>query len=447
MTNEPLVLVGARATSVLGEYDHQVEIPECDDFIIVYGPNGVGKTKFLEIVHAVSELDGRTLAKLPFESAVLQYSDGTEMQVAHAAEHLTAPDRSAEDLPIEFTLSTSSGRKVRWIHSGDELEVWLLEHTMWRPVHDQFWEDRRNGDIASFTELESRFSEVMESGNDVPEELSSYKRRACTTLIETQRLRVNQAMAVRNSPALRRRRMVKSDSRIADQASEMRRLVNEAQTSHSRITQQLDRTFPNRVLEASAHTSIDENAVRARYNEQNEFRSRLGRVASVALDDELSLPDRGLEAWELSLLNLYLDDTETKLDPFVLLLQKIELLEGIINSRLLGKRLQVTDAEGLKVVHEDDEREIDLESLSSGEQHEIILMFDLLFSVPKGAVVLIDEPEISLHVVWQLAFIPDVRRIAELAGFRFIVATHSPQIVNDSWARALSLGPAEAEFS
>ena len=73
-------------------------------------------------------------------------------------------------------------------------------------------------------------------------------------------------------------------------------------------------------------------------------------------------------------------------------------------------------------------------------------MFDLLFNVPKGALVLIDEPEISLHVVWQLAFIPDVQRIASLSGFRFIVATHSPQIINDAWARAVRLARGSALF-
>ena len=91
-------------------------------------------------------------------------------------------------------------------------------------------------------------------------------------------------------------------------------------------------------------------------------------------------------------------------------------------------------------------RAIPLDRLSSGEQHEIILLVDLLFSIPQGAVVLIDEPEISLHVAWQIAFLPDVRRIADLVGFKFIVATHSPQIINDEWEHATRLGPAEAQF-
>ena len=107
----------------------------------------------------------------------------------------------------------------------------------------------------------------------------------------------------------------------------------------------------------------------------------------------------------------------------------------------------MTDGDGLSVQHSQSGRPITLDSLSSGEQHEIILMIDLLFNVPPGAVVLIDEPEISLHVAWQIAFIPDVERIAELAGFRFVVATHSPQIINDRWERAIRLGPDEVSFS
>lgn len=198
---------------------------------------------------------------------------------------------------------------------------------------------------------------------------------------------------------------------------------------------------------AATNLDLDADSIRKRYDAQNEFRSRLGRVASVALEDELSLPGRILEDWELKLLDLYLRDADEKLAPFEGLLQKIELLEQIINSRLLNKQLRVTDGDGLTVEHAVDARKIELDSLSSGEQHEIILMIDLLFNVPSGAVVLIDEPEISLHVVWQLAFIPDVRRIAALAGFRFVVATHSPQIINDEWDRAIRLGPPEVPFS
>ena len=73
-------------------------------------------------------------------------------------------------------------------------------------------------------------------------------------------------------------------------------------------------------------------------------------------------------------------------------------------------------------------------------------MYGLLFSVEEGALVLIDEPEISLHVSWQLNFVSDVERIARLGNFQFVVATHSPQIINTWWSSAKQLGPENADF-
>jgi len=78
--------------------------------------------------------------------------------------------------------------------------------------------------------------------------------------------------------------------------------------------------------------------------------------------------------------------------------------------------------------------------LSSGEQHEVVLLFELLFKAKENSLVLIDEPEISLHVVWQKEFLNDIQEIIELQKIDVIIATHSPQIINDSWDLTVDLG-------
>ncbi|MFD4368674.1 AAA family ATPase [Rhodococcus sp. NPDC058521] len=450
MARESMRLVSAQITNVLGTYDHQLAFGADDDFVIIYGPNGVGKTKFLEIIHALSRLDVRTLSKLPFSTATLEYSDGYSI-VAKPVRG-DGGTRALGKPHVSFELGMpKKKRRVSWIFKGDDNESWLVENTSWRPFDGEMWEDRTDGELVPLSELVRRFRGKSSNETPMPKEFEKYKEAALTYLIETQRLRIESDEY--SSVARRRVRYGfgnspnRKSSKIAEHAMKMRKLVNDAQTEHSRITQQLDRTFPNRVLGRASSGDLVDSDIRRRYIEQDEFRSRLGRVASVALEDALSLPDRELHDWELHLLSLYLDDANKKLAPFEVLLQKIELFEDIVNSRLLNKRLQVTADEGLTVVDVLQERAIELDSLSSGEQHEIILMFDLLFNVQKGSLVMIDEPEISLHVVWQLAFIPDVQRIADLSGFRFVVATHSPQIINDSWNRAVRLGPETAEFA
>jgi predicted ATP-binding protein involved in virulence len=78
-------------------------------------------------------------------------------------------------------------------------------------------------------------------------------------------------------------------------------------------------------------------------------------------------------------------------------------------------------------INNDDE--LSLEVLSSGEQHEIVLLYDLLFKTEKNALVMIDEPELSLHVSWQKSFVKDLLEIIKIAEFDVILATHSPYIV------------------
>jgi len=126
------------------------------------------------------------------------------------------------------------------------------------------------------------------------------------------------------------------------------------------------------------------------------------------------------------------------LDSFQGLLARLELFREIIAKRFQFKRMAVDRRVGLRFANGRGDT-ISPHQLSSGEQHVLVLLYDLLFEVKPGSLVLIDEPEISLHVAWQLAFLEDIRRIAKVSEFRFIVATHSPQIVNEWWSETVAL--------
>lgn len=71
-----------------------------------------------------------------------------------------------------------------------------------------------------------------------------------------------------------------------------------------------------------------------------------------------------------------------------------------------------------------------------------MLLYQLLFKTESGSLVLIDEPELSLHVAWQQRFLDDLSRITRVASFDVLVATHSPQIIHDRWDLTVELkGP------
>ena len=62
-----------------------------------------------------------------------------------------------------------------------------------------------------------------------------------------------------------------------------------------------------------------------------------------------------------------------------------------------------------------------------------MLFYELLFKSKSSALILIDEPEVSLHISWQNCFIEDLKEIATLNNLRFIIATHSPDIISNNW--------------
>lgn len=71
-------------------------------------------------------------------------------------------------------------------------------------------------------------------------------------------------------------------------------------------------------------------------------------------------------------------------------------------------------------------RLIDLEHLSSGERQILILISYIAFL--EGKIILIDEPEVSLHPAWQEIFLEGVEAIIP-PDTQLILATHSPAIV------------------
>ncbi|VVM76508.1 hypothetical protein PS673_02051 [Pseudomonas fluorescens] len=75
--------------------------------------------------------------------------------------------------------------------------------------------------------------------------------------------------------------------------------------------------------------------------------------------------------------------------------------------------------------------DLSLRRASSGEQCMLIMMLGIAGHIENDSLILIDEPEVSLHPRWQEEFMPLLDACFETyTGCHFIVATHSPQIIS-----------------
>jgi predicted ATP-binding protein involved in virulence len=76
--------------------------------------------------------------------------------------------------------------------------------------------------------------------------------------------------------------------------------------------------------------------------------------------------------------------------------------------------------------------DIKLDELSTGEQQLFIRALSLKMMDLKDCVILIDEPEISLHPNWQNQILKVYMNIAKAGNNQLIIATHSPQIISST---------------
>jgi predicted ATPase len=74
--------------------------------------------------------------------------------------------------------------------------------------------------------------------------------------------------------------------------------------------------------------------------------------------------------------------------------------------------------------------------LSSGEKQILVIMLTALVQENRPSVMLMDEPEISLHIEWQQRLITLVRTLNP--NTQIILCTHSPAIIMDGWMDAVT---------
>ncbi|MFD3156746.1 AAA family ATPase [Haloimpatiens sp. FM7330] len=82
-------------------------------------------------------------------------------------------------------------------------------------------------------------------------------------------------------------------------------------------------------------------------------------------------------------------------------------------------------------------KEFDITGLSSGEKQLFLRALSLKFLEVNNSVILIDEPEISLHPEWQRKIINVYESIGE--NNQFIIATHSPHIIGNIESKQLRI--------
>ena len=99
-----------------------------------------------------------------------------------------------------------------------------------------------------------------------------------------------------------------------------------------------------------------------------------------------------------------------------------------------GKKISINRANN-RLIFTDDGEIIELHQLSSGEKQLLLVLLKVFLMDEAPYILLMDEPEISLHIEWQHRLFQEIRKLNP--NTQIITSTHSPSIFGDGWGDKL----------
>ncbi|CAL2066714.1 MULTISPECIES: AAA family ATPase [Streptomyces] len=431
---------------LFGYVDQDIHFTEDSPITIISGPNGTGKTHFLRLLHALIRLEIDNLASVEFSQIEVKFTDGSMLKVAQ---------KSTEGDVEGFELSAKrpGGRKFQGIEipyrttrpGGESIEMpdWVAQ------LPDGNWYDQRlerimPPEMVRRYRLPNKYHQVtLVRGNPW---LTEIYKDAKSILVDTQRLDAipqygnraqNRTVSMKQGGTLTRIRLY--IEQVAAQLEDARRASLEESLD-------ADQTFAARVLQ-KARTTINEKDLKERYQRIAELHAELHASGLSIRRADVRFPEEKTTPTERRILNVFLDDWQRKLIPLLPIHEKLKSLRRIVETKFIGKELVLTSKGRIGFKSKVNGRTVPVTSLSSGEQHLLAVFSMLLFSAEKGAVVLIDEPEISMHATWKHSFLDDIAEVAKLSDLQIVIATHSSAIINGQWDLVEEIEPPEVPES
>lgn len=416
---------------LFGMFHHEIPLNMDDHITIIHGPNGIGKTILLTMLNALFRSFYEEFRSIPFSELSVDFDDKSILRLKKKIK--LGVDESGEggdgsELVFEFS---KHGSKLK---SHTVNLAGLQEEMMGVSDREKSVAEFLKISLLSKTRLEfnDKLSQGMESE---PDWLKEIQKSIRIRFIETQRLL--------SFPDSRSRRKYEESHRmtptVLKYSEELANAIREKLAEYAELSQSLDRTFPTRLVKGNGSSKPTIDELRDDLSKLEEKRSRPMAAGLLDRGEEIDFRDQDIDESNRNVLAVYVHDVKEKLEVLDELTDKIDLLVNIINSRFLYKKMSISKKEGF-VFETSDGKKISPTDLSSGEQHELVLNYELLFKVKPNSLILIDEPELSLHVLWQQQFLRDLQEIIRLAGFDVLIATHSPQIIHDRDDLMVELG-------
>ena len=428
MPTPNLPLTDFKIEGLFGKYT--VTLPLSRRPIILIGPNGTGKTTVISVLNLFLTGQWSALLPLPFDSIsftaqtheynVTKDDISLLSQLRAALNSPFGQRRRSELLPATWSETERLLRLGRAFQTSLPIREMEKRYATLQPVYDFIIQttrqsilyyptyrriEREIAEVLSLDELEHvdidlsanirrRFADFGEvigfGGQDIQHLLSRY-------ILDVE----NEARQALNEHSVRFLELLYQTGRLSTRA------YRETIVDAAKVERLLER------INTLAPQTIDKSALSSSLSTL-QTKIRQGGAGRLSAKEDVAV------FYIAQLLNVF-----QRIDVLV---EPLQRFCDVITRYLEPLKKATFDEAHFKVSIIDAENsDVELEKFSSGEKQVISLFAFLMFSqAPRGRILLIDEPELSLSVVWQK------RLLADLLSTRrpdvLVTATHSPFI-------------------
>lgn len=417
---------------LFGLYSYKIDFNTDDNISILIGPNGCGKTTILKIIRFMLSGIGdvKEIAQIPFKAITCVFVNGRKIKLKSGNNALKA---------------FIDNKKVAVFYEDEQRYYEDPDFVSWdNEVAKEFQEG---------TFFETKFLEEFRNENNVKTEETlakiifenHLKEYGCCFDVEfmsAQRL----FSKIDDTSVKQRENVHQYLDTIIKIKDDFKHFCEETERKYNLLKSAAERDLLDEYLYGSIYSNtpqkiLDESAFEKQWKDFIDKRNEYEDVAffKFAEDHETNnyvgeAYNKNTSADKKEFLCIYLKKFEKTLILLGKSYNKIRLFKRIINERFKISKKQLVYRYGemyLTTINKDKAiEEIPLDVLSSGEKNDFIMFYNLIFNC-RNCKVLIDEPEISLHIEWQERYIGDLLEICKMNNIQALVATHSPSIINN----------------
>lgn len=442
--------------NLFGRYTYEIPAKneKLSDLNILYGENGLGKTTLLSLVfHLLSPARNRshktTISKIPFHQLIVKLHDGTIISAEKDPQLLIGPCNfriGSGDTVAEwrFVPGERAGREFDDISEDIEIESLpseVKESVRQALLQRKFFKILSELQAAPFMLTADRIllGDSVENPRDskrLPD--TSLPRSRLNELVADYRIAAVE-FALSSASIWLQRKFLEGSYSIDESSGGVyrdviKRIATTPYTTRGGLGKQAE--IQRR---ASLVNSIDEINTRARrlaamgYG-RNSIHSSIRDYTIAATGNKLQLIE--------NVLAPHLDELRIRVDAMEPAYKTARTFIENLNQYLKDKRARLSLRSGIEIFSKEDVKEkfpIAPSQLSSGEQQLLLIFCQVLMAKDKPNIFIIDEPEISLNILWQRMLINSLKQIAEDSETQFLFASHSMEILAKHSDRVVTL--------